>query len=254
MTRAALVILLVLLPSACAHPSGPAGHATSHVPGIRIITATEAEQRGLTGRPFALRFGDNQDGTKLVLDYLEAAKKAGGRYVSDIQIRLLTPRGGERVRCVTRILPFAKRGSYTVQKQIPGRTETRSVMKPVTRMVTETQYQCRSVSKPVTRMETRYEYQYDYTTKSSRSVPVSRMVTRYEYRQECRHVPVTRMVTRYEHQLETRYIPPRLKYIAAHYTDFNLIEDTPRCEPARSSRREGGLPHQIWGMIYPQRP
>jgi hypothetical protein len=224
------------------------GHATPYVPKIRIIEARQARERGLTGRPFELPFGDNQDGTKLVLDFLEEARRAGATHVSDIRIVLVT-RGAQARRCSTRLLPFAKRHDYKVPHVIPARTEQRSVLRPVTQTVTEYQQQCQMVSHPVSRMETSYQYQYDYASHSSRSVPVTRMVTSYEYRNECRSVPVTRTVTRYEHQLETRYIPAQLTYIAAHFTDFDLIESRPECEPTADP---GGakLVHRISGLIY----
>jgi hypothetical protein len=243
--------LLVSLPLACAHPQhGPVGHATPHVPGIRIVKPEQALKLGLKGARFDLPFGDNQDGTKLVLDFLDEAKRAGARYVSDIRIVLVTWKGGGAIACETRLLPFVQKDAEIVPHQTPARVETRSVMKPVTRTVTEYQYRCHPVTRPVTRMETTYQYQYDYASKSSRSVPVTRMVTHYEHRSECRSEPVTRTVTRYEHQLETKYIPPSLTYLKAHYTDFDLIESRPVCTPTAASAARQRLPHRVTGTIY----
>ena len=249
MTRLPLTLCaLPLLACVSARSAGPLGHAPPHVPKIRIIEGGQARERGLKGRTFELPFGDNQDGTKLVLDFLDEAHRAGATHVSDIRIVLVT-RGARPRRCSTRLLPFAKRHDYKVPHVIPGRTEQRSVMRPVTQTVTEYQQQCRMVSHPVTRTVTNYQYQYDYASRSSRSVPVTRTVTSYEYRNECHSVPVTRTVTRYEHQLETRYIPPQLTYIAAHFTDFDLIESRPECEPA-ADPGDVKLLHRITGLIY----
>jgi hypothetical protein len=240
--------LLLALSSCVPVQRRPPGHETPHVPGIRIITRAQAAKRGLRARRFELRFGDNQDGTRLVLDYLDQAKRSGARYVSDIAIVIATTRGGRRVLCENRLVPFAKRHDYKVPHRVPARVEYRSVSKPVTRTVTEYQYRCHMVSKPVTRMETTYQYRYDYYSKTSRSVPVTRSVTRYEMQSECRSEPVTRTVTRYEHQLEAKYIPPRLEYLAAHYTDFNLLESRPVCRPAKQAPAK--LPHRITGLVY----
>jgi hypothetical protein len=228
------------------------GDTTPHVPGIRIITRAQAARLGLRGRPREFRFGANQDGTKLVLDFLEETKRAGGRYVSDIRIQLVTEREGQRLSCETRLVPHSENKlEALVPHWTPARTETRTVLKPVTRTVTEYRYRCRYVSRPVTRYESHYEYRYDYTSRTSRSVPVTRPVTRYESRNECRSEPVTRTVTRYEHQLETRYIPPRLTYLSAHYTDFDLIETRPVCSPAAAPPAAGQrLPHRIVGTVY----
>ncbi len=242
--------LIFLMLASCAH-APPAGHEPIQVPGIRIIQGKQAAELGLVSSTRELRFGPRQDGTKLVLDFLDQARRGGASHVSDIRIELVTTgKGGRRTACSTRLVPFSKRHNYKVPHTIPGRTETRTVLKPVTRTVTEYQHQCRLVSKPVTRYETRYEYRYDYSSKSSRSVPVSRSVTRYESRHECRSVPVTRTVTRYEHQLETKYIPPRLTYLSAHYTDFDLVESKPLCAPAPAPAPGQKLPHRIVGSIY----
>jgi hypothetical protein len=218
------------------------------VPGIRIIRGDEHPK--LQRRSFDLPFGDQQDGTKLVLEFLEQARKAGARYVSDIRIVVVSQRGDRTRRCATRLLPFAKKESYKVPHQIPGRTETRMVPKLVTQMVTEYQTRCKMVSVPVTRMETTYQYQYDYMSKSTRSVPVTRMVTSYQYQNKCSSQPVTRTVSRYEYQMQTRYIPPQLTYLSAHYTDFDLVESTPTCEPTTSADGKRRLPHRITATIY----
>jgi hypothetical protein len=244
-------LLPLLLSSACLGAAGPPpGHTTPFVPGIRIIRPDQAGQIGVAGRPYELRFGEDQDGTKLVLDFLDEAKRAGATFVSDIRIELLTTRGGEHVRCETRLLPYTKKEKYVVEQHNPGRIETRSVPKMVTQTVTEQSYQCRMVSQPVTRMETSYQVQYDYTSKSSRSVPVTRMVTTYQSRNECTYVPVTRTVTRYEHQVETRFIPPSVTYLQAHFTDFDLVESVPRCSPVDAGAETQRQPHRIAGTIY----
>ncbi|MBW2736877.1 MAG: hypothetical protein JRH20_31220 [Deltaproteobacteria bacterium] len=242
-------LALVLSVSACrVRPSARLGHQAPHVSGIRIVEAKAAEQRGLHGERFDFPFGDNQDGTKLVIDYLAAARNKGASYVSDLRIVLAQPTR----RCETRLLPLVHTQTYLVPKQIPARTVRKQVRRPVTRTVTEQKYECRSVSRPVTRYETRYESSYDYSSKSMRSRPVSRSVTRYESKSECRYRPVTRTVTRYEVQYETRYIPPRLVYLKGRYTDFDMVESRPICREVKASTATGRSrhPHRITGIIY----
>lgn len=248
--RAPCLLLCATL-SGCLHAGAgrPAGSESPHVPGIRIVRSEQAASLKLAGTPHELRFGDRQDGTKLVLDFLEEAKRAGALYVSDIRIELRTRKEGRLLACVTALLPITQPGSEVVPHLQPGRTETRSVMKPVTQTVTEYTTQCRMAMHPVTRMETSYQYQYDYASKSSRSVPVTRMVTSYESRNECSMVPVTRTVTRYEYQLETRFIPPSLTYLRAHYADFDLVEGKPRCTPL-GGEPDARQPHRLVGTIY----
>lgn len=244
----------------------PVGHRTPYVKRVRIIELATARKLGLHGREQELRFGPKQDGTALVLDFLERAQRRGARYVSDIRIELAVPRGGQPALCATRLLPFARGMRVPVTHTTPGHIEQRMVPKLVTRTVNESVSDCKSESHPVTRYETRYEThyetrytsQYDYSCRCSRmvshSVPVSRSrtvpVTHYETRYVCRQRPVTRLVTRYEHQLVTRFIPPRTQIIAKHFTDFDLVQATPQCRPLDSGARGGARPHRIVGIVY----
>ncbi|MCK5799078.1 MAG: hypothetical protein KAI47_17920 [Deltaproteobacteria bacterium] len=235
--------------------SAALGHESPFVKGIRIVRAKTARHEGLVGHEEELRFGANQDGTRLILDFLERAHRRGGRYVSDIRIELAVSRGGKDLRCQTKLVPFARGMKVPVKVRTPGHTVTTMVMKPVTRTVTENHYECRSVMRPVNRMVTRYEYRYDYSTKSSRSVPVMRNETRYESRQECKTVTRTRMVTRYEYQYKTKYIPPKVSIIAKHFTDFDLLESKPVCQPRIKGAppASGSLPpppHRIIAIVY----
>ncbi len=258
----ARIIALAGLLAGCAGSgaAGPVGNATPHVPGIRILRNSQAAKLGVAPAPFELRFGDKQDGTKLVLDFLDEAKRSGAKYVSDIRIELRSLRDGQPIVCATELVPFAKQEKEVVPVMQPGRTETRMVPKLVTATVTESSYQCHTTYVPVTRMETTDQYQYDYVSRSSRSVPVTRMVTSYQSRQDCRMVPVTRMVTRYENQIETHYVPPSLAQVAAQYTDFDLMESPPRCRPApppssapAATPPVGQPPHRIVGLVYRER-
>jgi hypothetical protein len=249
-------LLLCITLTGCVHGASgrPVGGETPHVPGIRIIRADQAAALKVQGQPLEFPFGDRQDGTKLVLDFLEEAKRAGARYVSDIRIELRTARDGRSLDCVTELLPISQPGSEVVPHEQPGRVETRTVMRPVTQTVTEYTYQCRMTMQPVTRMETSYQYQYDYASRTSRSVPVTRMVTSYQSRNDCSMVPVTRTVTRYEHQIETRFIPPSLVYLRTHYSDFDMVESKPRCRPAQALQAGARLSHRIVGIMYKERP
>lgn len=258
MNRIALASLLWLVAGCVRYPAAgtPVGNATPHVPGIRIIKSSQAPGLGLAGTPFELRFGDKQDGTKLVLDFLEEARRSGASHVSDIHIELRSRRQDRELICATELVPLARQEKEIVPVEQPGRVEQRLVPRLVTTTVTESSYQCQSVTVPVTRMETSYQYQYDYATRSSRSVPVSRMVTHYESRQDCRYVPVTRTVSRYENQLETRYVPPQLTQVAARYTDFDSMEGPPRCRAvaeAATGATPSPQPHRIVGQVYRER-
>jgi hypothetical protein len=224
---------------------------------VRVVAAADATTAGWVARPVSHTFGAGRDGTELVSSLISEAERQGALAISDIAITLGAPAENGPTECRTSILPETiSETHYTAptHRMVP-------VQKPVSRMVTESQYRChmeshpetrsvteytqrcQSVSRPVTRTRTTYSYQYDSFTHSSRSVPRTESYTSYESHQEChsepqhrtrtenvmknvcRSEPVSHMVTRYEFQYETQYVPPRLETLTHH----RLREATPVC-------------------------
>lgn len=234
MLRRTTPIALALTLAACM--VRPDGYSDSRVEGVKIVPRTAIAAESAVDRPITIPFGEGEDGTRMILGVLEQAQALGAPWVTDIAITLRHLEDGEVMACTTWVGPEAEVHARTRQVYTPGRTEGRMELRPVTRTVTEYQYRCRMVRKPVTRYRTTYEYRYDYRSKSSRSVPVSKMVTEYQLQNECRNEPVTRTVTRYEYQYVSEWVPPRLDYITEHYTEWQLVESEPLCEPDPEAR------------------
>jgi hypothetical protein len=240
----------------------PIGYEDPRVPGVAVVNPPEvrekevseenfvvasgaARAKGLTPQDEAQSFGTDQDGTKLLIDFLAQARARGARYVSNIAIYVATTRDEKPVECKVGVYPEDE----VVPVEVPAHTTMVPTQVPVTRLVTEQEYRChlaskpvsrtetqyeqrcRMVQKPVTRYETTYTTQYDYMTKSNRSVsqsrpvthyesqnechsePVMHQVTRYEMQNECSFEPVTHSVTRYEFQFQMQFVPTRLDYV-----------------------------------------
>ncbi len=220
-----LQIVWVVFFLGCAH--GPAGYQNEKVKGIKIIKNSQGQElRDYEKSTIEDNFPKAQDGTKTVIDFLLKAKESGAAFVSDIEINIAS----DKTNCRTMLIPEEEIKSKPVTKTTGGRYESKSVLKPVTRFVSENEYRCQSVSKPVQRLETYYEYQYDYSSKSNRSVPKTRYVTKYESQNECSYVPVSKTVTRYEYQYESQYIPPKTEYLTQHYSEWKLGESPPDCQ------------------------
>ncbi|WP_338267166.1 hypothetical protein [Corallococcus caeni] len=218
---------------------------------MTLTTKEEAAASGFKPWKLAVAFGAQQDGTQLLLDFMKRAEAAGGRYVSDVHIVLVSDQDGEPVECRTEIVPESSVEIGRTLQSTPGRTEMRHHMVPVTKTVFENQFQCRSVTEPRTVSETYYDHQYDASSKTTRSVPRTRMVTRFESRQKCGLVPMMRTVTRFEYQFRSEYIPPRLELVSRQYTRWSLKETLPACAP--SSPQTGAspsMPHRIEGEVY----
>jgi hypothetical protein len=259
-----VVAIATVLAIACVPQEGPTSVVNARgeerhftPPALRVVSHIEGAQSGLLARPFSVAFGSGKDGTELVERVLKNAEDEGAELVSDIAIVLATSNDSGAVECRSEVVPDTVSESHWT----PGAFRQVPTSAPVTRLVTESQYQCRmvshpemrsvteyqqrchSVSRPVMHTRTSYSYQYDSFSHSSRSVPhnesyttyeshqecrsepISRLRTEYVSRNECHYQPVTHSVTRYEFQMKSEYVPPRLETIQR----FRLKELEPRC-------------------------
>ncbi|WP_224241227.1 hypothetical protein [Hyalangium gracile] len=236
--------------AACVH--GPQGYMAPD-PAVRVVVATPEEVRKaqLPGWTLTLPFGAKQDGTELMLKFMEQADAAGAKYLSDVSIVIATEEDGQPVECRTRVVPVLSTHTTQQQVQRPGHIVSRPILMPVTRTVTEMDFRCQMVSEPRTVSETYQQSQYDPSSKTTRSVTRTRMVTRHEMRQRCSHVPVTRTVTRYEYQHRSEYIPPRFDVVTQYHSLWNLTETPPECTP-RQQEAQGpsSASHRIEGRAH----
>ncbi|MCE9670248.1 hypothetical protein LY474_20835 [Myxococcus stipitatus] len=91
---------LLLFASACAH--GPAQGSESRV----VVSSAElARQTGLKPWAISLPFGANEDGTDLVLKFLDRAETSGARFVTQLQVVFVTQEEGQSLECRTRLSP-----------------------------------------------------------------------------------------------------------------------------------------------------
>jgi hypothetical protein len=248
--RSSLLIAAVV--AAAGSAAVPQGYSRDDAPGITVIKPQEADPDELVAQPFALAFADGENGTDLMVRFLRAANAQGAAYLSDIEIHIVghDEASGQAQDCVTYVVPEDHGTMQPQTTMTPGRYETRQVLKPVSRMVTEYEYRCHSVSRPHTRTETHYESSYDFSSKSYRSRPVSRTVTDYRYEQECKSEPVTRYVTRYEYQMESQYVPAQWHTELRWMSNWNLDETAPACAPIDRPVADASRPHLVQATIY----
>jgi hypothetical protein len=243
LVRASLLLVALLL--AAGSVAAPQARARDEATAITVITPGQAQAASLQGRPFAMAFGDGENGTDLMLRFLRAARAQGASFMSDIEIHLVTrsqQRGWQH--CVTHVTPGGAP---------PARYRAGRVAERVARTVTEYEVHCRMVMRPRTRTETHYESQYDVTSNSHQTRPVTRTYTEMASEQECQSEPVTRTVMRYEHQLESRYVPPQWRTELRWMSEWALDETPPLCTSLSTDVRGGARPHFIRAMIYAQR-
>ena len=218
------IFIIAIVLAGCAHRTP--GYESSSVKGIKIINDGQAAAlHGYAAQDLENPFPAGSDGTKVILDFLAAAKNKGASYVSNIKITLST----QAQKCETLIAPEEDIKTRSFSVQTPGHYENRNVLKPVTQTLTEFEYRCQMVSVPVQTSQTTYTYQYDAFSKTSRQVPQTHMVTSYQMQNQCTNVPVTRTVTRYQYQFDSQYIPPRTDYLTQKYSEWKLAESKPAC-------------------------
>lgn len=221
---------------------------------VVVLSSAEVAERGLKGEPLSMPFADGSQGTQVMLDFFDAADQAGAKEMSDLEIQTTTATTGT---CVLRIEPETDAQQAQPENLQPeslqpetGVTQSKKVMRPVSRVVTEPQIRCRMVSRPRTVTETVYESQYDPSTKKYRRVPRQRTRTEHRMQRECKTEPVTRRVTRYENQYESRFVPPQWDVVFSIYSSRKLIEAAPTCTPLVESATISATPHLVRAIIY----
>jgi len=244
----------------------------------KVVTHQEALRLGRP-TPLSIPFAADRDGTELVGQFLAQADARRAAHVADVAIYLQTRHDEQIVECRSEVVPE----EVTASEWRPPTSRVESVSKPVTRMVTESVYQCRpvtssqmrsyteyqqqcsTVSHPVQRSRTTYSSSYNSLTHSSTSSPHTEYYTDYQSSYECRSVPVfrmrsemvtetrcstemqSRMVTRYEFQLENRYVPGHFET----FTRQRLRELEPVCYPREAAASEPAVPqNRIEGMLF----
>ena len=224
----------------------------------KVVAPEEAARSGLVQGSLSIPFTGETDGTRLVEGFLDGADKMHAELVTDVAIYFQTELGGEAVECRSMIVPE----TVTERHALPAHYRQVSVSKPVTRMVTESEYRCQMVTRYESVTRTEYQYQchtvyrsqYDYSCKCTRSVPqnecrsepVMRTSMQPVMKNECSSHPVTKSVTRYEYQLESKYVPARLELI----TRQRLHELDPECYVLPAAPPSIATRNRIEGRVF----
>ncbi|WP_338866519.1 hypothetical protein [Myxococcus stipitatus] len=94
------VALLLLCVSACARAS-----ITRSSPPLSVASADLAKTLGYTPWAISMPFGDAEDGSALVLRFLDQAEMSGARFVSDVQVVFMADDAGMELECRRRLMP-----------------------------------------------------------------------------------------------------------------------------------------------------
>lgn len=218
--RRSSVAVVLLLSAACAH-----GPSRREGPGVLLAPAELARQTGLEPWAISMSFGKKQDGTELVLKFLDRAEASGARFVSDMQVVFVAEEDGQPLECRTRLVPEGtakdvQKGMRTAEagSKSPGLTL-------VKRSVVQPEFGCVETATPVVQNET-YTDPVQPSQQRTRSV-----VRRQEGAPRCAYRNVTKVVTRFAFEDAADYLPPNIQRIRAARPELKLEETDAECVP-----------------------
>ncbi|NMO19494.1 hypothetical protein HPC49_48280 [Pyxidicoccus fallax] len=223
MRRSSLALLL-LLSAACAH--GPKGRSG---PNVLITPAELALQTGLEPWAISMPFGKDQDGTELVLQFMERAEASGAHFVSDVQVVFMAEENGQPLECRTRLVPEGtardiQRGMRTAESGSRSPALT-LVQRPVSRP----EYTCMSQQGARVATGTYVDTGVERGLVPSRGQGGGRGLLNAVTL--CGYQPVTRMLTRYAFEDTVNYVPPQLPRVREARPELRIEETDAECLP-----------------------
>ncbi|MFY2559497.1 hypothetical protein ACN469_17825 [Corallococcus terminator] len=223
MRRSALTLLL-LFSAGCSRST-----LVRQGPPVIVATPELAKQSGFEPWAISMPFGHAQDGSALVLRFLERAETSGARYISNVQVVFMANDAGTELECRTQLMPEGPlppwkalvRTAMSAGKYAPLRLVARPVpdVMTVCQQVMVSQTMTQAIRSGV------HPSQGGSNALSSATFTVSRPETR------CGTATVTRMLTRYAFEDAVNYVPPRIDRIAQSRTELKLQESEAECLP-----------------------
>jgi hypothetical protein len=195
----------------------PVGYAHPEAPGVVIITQQEAARHELKPTALSVPFSGEEDETKLLVSYLEEARRRGATYVSDVSFFTVRDGEGSTEECRTSVYPEEQ----VVERAVPAEYHLVTTTKPVRHLVAEPRNTCSSVS-----------------TSGSKTAT-----------SECHTEPAGHTVTSYDFQLEWQIVPAHLESVSTQ----RLKQAAPLCrslQADQATRRD----NRIEGIAYASAP
>jgi hypothetical protein len=173
-------------------------------------------------------FGKDQDGTELVLKFMERAEASGARLVSDMQVVFMTEEDGQPLECRTRLVPEGTARDLQRGMRTAAAGSERPSLTLVKRPVSRPEFAC--VDQHGVRVKTG-----TYTETTGR-VPARRgqggaAGHPFEQVTLCGYRPVTRLLTRYAFEDAVNYVPPEVARVREGRPELRIEETDAECVP-----------------------
>ncbi len=217
MRRSSLAVVL-LLSAACAH-----GPSRREGPGVLLAPAELARQTGLEPWAISMPFSKGQDGTELVLKFLDRAEASGARFVSDMQVVFVAEEDGQPLECRTRLVPEGTAKDVQRGMRTAAAGSTSPGLTLVRRHVVDQEYGCVDTSFMVVQNET-FTDPVPHPGQRTRSV-----VRSQQGAPRCGYRNVVKVVTRFAFEDAVNYRPPDIQRIRDVRPELKLEETDAEC-------------------------
>ncbi len=249
-------VTFVLAASGCASPL----EAVAPRNGLRIVHRSVAQARAAAGEKLSLPFGQGQNGTELLVAFLERAEAGGVAFVSDISIAWVFRWRGIPVECRAQVFldgdPAAPRAiAAATEPPAAGDGYTTEVedFRPTTlaARVTDSELFCERHAVRAGKARGYREVGSWLGAESARFVdqPPGEEDWELHFVDECARRPVTHETRRYDYELKLGFVPVHWEYVAARFADRRLVEAPAVCYRLEEHDAAGAM-HRLTATIY----
>lgn len=223
MRRSALTLLL-LLSAGCSRSA-----LVRQGPPVVVATPEQAKQSGFEPWAISMPFGHAQDGSALVLKFLERAEASGARYLSNVQVVFMANDAGTELECRTRLMPEGPLPPWKALVRTAMAAGEYAPLKVIERPVPYVMTVCQQVMVSQTVNQAVrggvHPSQGGNNALSTQTFTVSSPETR------CGTQTVTRILSRYAFEDAVNYVPPRIDRIGESRPELKLQETEAECQP-----------------------
>ncbi|WP_342381795.1 hypothetical protein NVS55_19555 [Myxococcus stipitatus] len=241
------VALMFLLVSACTRAP-----ITRSGPTVSVAPADLAMKAGYTPWTLSMPFGEAEDGSALVLRFLDQAELSGARYVSDMRVVFMADDAGTELECRRSLVPHASLVTRKGQGLPRGMAEAPAPLKHIRRVVTDTVVHC---GDPTGRAVLQFLSQHapmGPTTPSRVSYGQGTMMMGSTHG-SCVAYAVERVVSRYAFEDAVDFVPLRADRLEQARPDLRLWASEAECVPRDPLAPSGNrLEAQAYGGAGPR--
>ncbi len=198
--------------------AGCAASGKKMEPRVRLLTHAEVAPED----PFiAVPFGEDADGTEMVIELMREAFAMGADRVADLTLHFAVDWGDRRLRCESKTV---------AERALPGRAGSANPPGPlhrVTRFVRERAYACEVDVEQVIRTRKRRLPKAEYATVSVRP--------------GCGYRAVERYVSRYAFEFDIGFVPPDWDRLSGIVADQPLAQGAVTCWDRAASDTRGNF-------------